>query len=165
MLRISWPGLVGIATFTLAGALSTTVPVQANPGPKPLLAISKPTTGMPNLKNGIYLYGESSRPGQLRQTYMVFEVNNNGITGAVYMPHSSYDCFQGTVQAGTINALMLDSFEASSYPVTVNLGELHPLQASAADQTLLKSCQASLAPQFQAATEPNLAQAIPHLQP
>lgn len=165
MLRTSWPGWVGIAFFTLAGVLSSTVPIQAHPSPNSLLAISQPNARLLNLKNGIYLYGESPRPGQLRQTYMVFEVKNNGVTGAVYMPFSSYDCFHGTVQAGTLNALMLESYPEESYPVTVDLVDLYPLQVGAREQTLLQSCQASLPSQFQAEGDTNLAQGTPPLQP
>ena len=51
------------------------------------------------LKDGVYLYGESSQPEQIGQSYMVFEVKQGQVTGAFYMPRSSFDCFTGVPEA------------------------------------------------------------------
>ncbi len=154
MLRIS-PATIGTVTVLgLVSSLGLTMPVQANPATNSLVAVSNPTL---SLGNGTYLYGQSARPNQLQQTYMVFEVKNNRVVGAVFMPNSSYDCFQGTLTDGTLNATVLESYEGASYPATVALSSLYALpKVEAKDQALLTSCHAEAAQQFQANLQPRI---------
>ncbi len=49
--------------------------------------------------DGVYLYGQSPKPGQLGQGYIVFEKRQNQIIGALYMPSSEYSCFNGTLNS------------------------------------------------------------------
>ncbi|MCP6760906.1 MAG: hypothetical protein NHB32_19660 [Fischerella sp. CENA71] len=50
-------------------------------------------------QDGVYLYGQSPKPGQLGQGYIVFEKRQNKIIGALYMPSSEYSCFNGTLNS------------------------------------------------------------------
>ena len=49
------------------------------------------------VKDGIYLYGQSPKPNQLGQGYIIFQKQQNKVTGALYMPQSEFNCFQGTI--------------------------------------------------------------------
>lgn len=57
------------------------------------------TTSVKQLSDGVYLYGQSSKPEEIGQEYMVFEVRDGRVIGAFYMPHSEFNCFQGTLDA------------------------------------------------------------------
>ena len=74
------------------------------------------------LTDGVYLYGESSQPEQIGQSYMVFEVNQGQVTGAFYMPRSSFDCFTGVPQGNHLSLKIIDSYtqETHSYQIGLN---------------------------------------------
>lgn len=52
--------------------------------------------------DGIYLYGQSPKPQQLGQEYMVFEVRQGKVRGAFYLPSSEFSCFYGSMQSGKL---------------------------------------------------------------
>ncbi len=146
-----------IGTVTVSGLVSGVVspmPVYANSAPNTLVAVSPQAS---SLGNGTYLYGQSARPNQVRQTYMVFEVKNNRVVGAVFMPNSSYDCFHGSLDGDTLNAMVLEPYEGSSYPATVELNALYALpNVESNAKALLTSCRAETANQFQATVAPRV---------
>lgn len=77
------------------------------------------TTGsVKQISDGIYLYGQSSQPEQIGQEYIVFEVRGGRTIGALYMPQSEFNCFQGTLQAQQLNVTLAqpDSEIAQSGP-------------------------------------------------
>lgn len=47
------------------------------------------------LGDGIYFYGAASQPDMIGAAYLVFEAQNSQVVGAIFMPYSSFDCFQG----------------------------------------------------------------------
>lgn len=73
------------------------------------------------LPDGDYLYGQAPKAGQLGATYLVFEVNQGNVTGAFYMPRSSFDCVHGTVQTQKLALTVVNSYEQASYPYAVAL--------------------------------------------
>lgn len=73
------------------------------------------------LVDGIYLYGQAQERDQLGATYLVFEVSAEQVVGAFYMPHSSFDCFQGTFQNNQLALQVVDSYEQVSYPFAIAL--------------------------------------------
>lgn len=81
-------------------------------------ANSESSASMPN---GVYLYGQSAQPDEIGSAYMVFEVNGDRIVGAFYMPHSSFDCFHGELQANQLALNITDSYEQDTYPYSVAL--------------------------------------------
>lgn len=134
--------------------------------------LSAPKGKLPE-KDGIYLYGQSPKPQQIGQEYMVFEMRGGKVTGAFYLPHSEFSCFSGTLHSGNL-ALMVangpdsnayeDSVAAqnsqrvatasntqieidynqSAYPYSVALQNYHQIAAvSSNDQQLLKTCKNS----------------------
>ncbi|MBD2078953.1 hypothetical protein [Leptolyngbya sp. FACHB-17] len=50
------------------------------------------------LPNGIYLYGNSPKPNQVAQNYIVLERHNGKVVGAFYSPQSEFTCFTGDIE-------------------------------------------------------------------
>lgn len=73
------------------------------------------------LSDGVYLYGQSAEPDQLGSAYLVFEVQQNQVTGAFYMPHSSFDCFQGEFAGDRLALNIVDSYEQTVHPYSIAL--------------------------------------------
>jgi hypothetical protein len=115
-----------------------------------------------SIPNGTYLYGQAPKAEQLGATYLVFEVNKGNVTGAFYMPRSSFDCVHGTVQSQQLALTVVNSYEQASYPYAVarqsggtsastqpnvapiSLEGYYPIkQLSAGDRRLLSTCKAS----------------------
>ena len=63
------------------------------------------------LSDGIHLYGQSSVPEQVGQEYMVFEVRQDRMLGAVYMPRSEFYCFYGSVNTEHVNLSIVDHYD------------------------------------------------------
>ncbi|MBD2075216.1 hypothetical protein H6F86_15190 [Phormidium sp. FACHB-592] len=129
--------------------------------PANVVAVSHAATN--SMSNGTYLYGQAPKAGQLGATYLVFEVNKGNVTGAFYMPRSSFDCVHGTLQAQQLALTVVNSYEQASYPYAValqssgtsasltqpnvtpiSLKGYYPIkQLSAGDRRLLSTCKAS----------------------
>lgn len=114
-------------------------------------------------KNGIYLYGQSPKPNQIGQGYVVFQKQQGKLVGALYMPNSEFSCFQGTIDksgelamtvtgtpdlgtspelatASTIPRLADD--EPMSYAYSLALQDYHPINTiSANDRRILQMCR------------------------
>jgi len=73
------------------------------------------------IPDGIYLYGQSPESFQIGSEYIVFEVNQDEIVGAVYAPHSSFDCFTGEVGNRQLNLSIVDSYDQTVHPYAVAL--------------------------------------------
>lgn len=74
-----------------------------------------------SLADGIYLYGQSADRDQIGAAYMVFQVEQGQVEGAFYMPHSSFDCFYGRVQADHLDLTVINSYEQTRYPYAIAL--------------------------------------------
>ena len=96
------------------------------------------------LSNGIYLYGESSIPEQIGNSYLVFEIRNDKVVGALYLPYSSFSCFYGTPKPDLLDVTVADSYDNSTYPYSINLKNYYPLtKPSENDLRILNICQNS----------------------
>ncbi|MDZ7993897.1 MAG: hypothetical protein RM022_011115 [Nostoc sp. EfeVER01] len=117
------------------------------------------------VKDGIYLYGQSPKPNQLGQGYIIFQKQQNKVTGALYMPQSEFNCFQGTInpsgelamtvnsssneansnqsnQVATSNRLpKVGEDESNSYAYSLALQDFYQLNSIAAsDRRTLQMC-------------------------
>jgi hypothetical protein len=112
-----------------------------------------------NLADGIYLFGQSPKPETLGQEYLIFQVKQGKMAGAVFLPMSEFSCFTGTIAPGQINLSIRDPYEnqvyrhsialqplapvASGRPVRQNIGleGYYPIeQISASDRQILQTC-------------------------
>ncbi|MGF1937851.1 MAG: hypothetical protein RM347_026290 [Nostoc sp. ChiQUE02] len=93
---------------------TTTALVPADQGATKSVGVL-PKANFP-VKDGIYLYGQSPKPNQLGQGYIIFQKQQAKVTGALYMPQSELNCFQGTINPSGELAMTVNpsSNEASS---------------------------------------------------
>jgi hypothetical protein len=106
---------------------------HANPAPGPALQ---------SLREGIYLYGESPQPSMLQKEYFVFEVRQSKVVGAFYLPRSAFYCFYGNVELTQLNLTVVDSFDRTTSPYSVNLQHYYPISAvSDNDRRILDICK------------------------
>ncbi|MBW4681604.1 MAG: hypothetical protein KME19_16025 [Microcoleus vaginatus WJT46-NPBG5] len=93
------------------------------------------------LADGVYLFGEDPKPEQVGKAYMVFEVRRGRLIGAFYMPSSSFDCVFGSAQSQRLDVTIVNSYERTTYPYSVPLRNLHPIDSfSANDRRILSTC-------------------------
>ncbi|MBD2522999.1 hypothetical protein [Nostoc sp. FACHB-133] len=131
---------------------------------------TKGTEGLPKVnfpvKDGVYLYGQSPKSNQLGQGYIIFQKQQDKITGALYMPQSEFNCFQGTLNksgelAMTVNSSSNEAStprsnqvaansklpkvsedEFSSYPYSVALQDFYQLNSiTPSDRRTLQMCK------------------------
>lgn len=106
------------------------------PRPNPVPDASK------SLPDGIYLYGESSKPEELRKEYFVFEVLRGKVVGAFYLPRSAFYCFYGNLESTQLNLTVVDSFDRTTSPYSVSLEKYYPISAvSDNDRRILGICK------------------------
>lgn len=112
--------------------------------------------------DGVYLYGQQPVANQLETAYFVFEAQEGAVTGAFYMPSSSFDCAQGQIRADHMALTVTDSYsqEVSNYALDLDssnaqvastgsvivsppsISGFHQLPVSNRDRSLLATCQA-----------------------
>ena len=83
-------------------------------------AIAQTAISETSFPDGIYLYGQSPQPEQIRQEYIVFQVQQGQIVGAVYLPHSEFNCFQGKLDATQLSMTMINAEELSNNKLEVD---------------------------------------------
>lgn len=160
--------LLSASLFTIVPA-AISAPViktaRANaPLPRPIASQSQRPLATPlgtRIANGIYLYGEAAQANQLGSAYLVFEVRNSQLKGAVYWPGSSFECLSGQVQADrlalnlpatpnqaatTRNIALIPSGPVASNAkptIPIGLEGMHPIAPlTENDRRILKTCQA-----------------------
>ncbi|MDM7325582.1 MAG: hypothetical protein P3X23_000485 [Thermosynechococcus sp. Uc] len=114
------------------------------------LAIAQPLLARQNqfpLANGLYLFGESPQPQQVGHSYIVFEVKDRNVYGALYLPNSSFDCFRGTVGDRQLQVTVFPTYEEETYPAEIDLFSFYHLRhLSAGDRAILAACKAAPLP-------------------
>ncbi|MEO1590287.1 MAG: hypothetical protein AAFU71_03230 [Cyanobacteria bacterium J06632_22] len=156
-----------VAGVVLTGSLGIAQPAQADPGTdisssavatpvQPLLAEAPVLPA-----DGFYLFGEQPVADQLATAYFVFELQAGLVTGAFYMPHSSFDCVQGQMGSTELALTITDSYSQEQYAYALALtqdtliastGEVSAFslsgfqqleQLSENDHRLIETCQAA----------------------
>lgn len=105
--------LVGFTTVILPAHSSETLNTQSE---------SVRSTVQPrSLSDGTYLYGQVAKADQIGQTYLVLQVRDRIVKGAIYEPFSSFDCLQGKVQANRLALTITNSYEQTQSPYAITL--------------------------------------------
>jgi hypothetical protein len=113
--------------------------------------------------DGIYLYGQSPQTNQLGQEYMIFEMQQGKVTGALYLPQSEFSCFEGSLKSDRLsvtvaadanseadaaqvaavgNSQIEDDYSQISSPYAVGLQNYYQLQnITDNDRRILTACQ------------------------
>ena len=101
-----------------------------------------PDTASTGLADGIYLYGQSSKPDEIKQEYLVLEMRQSKVVGAFYLPRSAFYCFYGTSDQTQLNLTVVDSYDGSRSPYSVNLQQYYPISTiSDNDRRILGICK------------------------
>jgi hypothetical protein len=101
-----------------------------------------PDTASTGLADGIYLYGQSSKPDEIKQEYFVFEIRQSKVVGAFYLPRSAFYCFYGTSDRTQLNLIVVDSYDGSRSPYSVNLQQYYRISAvTDNDRRILGICK------------------------
>lgn len=127
--RHASPRYVGLLTGAIAslvlglGSTSTAAYGNETSTAQPGNSVVKPVNATQRrvLPNGVYLYGQSTKANQYGSAYMVFRVNDRQVSGAFYMPASSFDCFYGELQTNQLALNVVDSYDQTSHPYAVAL--------------------------------------------
>jgi hypothetical protein len=169
-LRQSSKALVGTFLGLSFAWVSLPHSAQAQPiAPLQNLTSQVPSAERSNLSlpDGVHLYGQSPQPETIGSAYVVFEIEQNRVVGAFYMPYSSFDCFHGEVQGEQLALNVVNSYERTVHPYSlaldastsvastadssapVGLEGYHAIaDVSENDQRMLEVCQADLQPQL-----------------
>ncbi len=147
---------------------------QSNKKPKLIALVDQPQKSVTKSQvapisipkqDGVYLYGQSPKPNQVGQGYIVFEQHNGKAVGALYMPNSEFSCFNGTLNPNGELAMTVksgageqgnndvaennklpsfNSDEPNTYAYSVTLQNYHQLtKVSSSDRQILQSCKAN----------------------
>ncbi|MBD2464395.1 hypothetical protein H6G89_25650 [Oscillatoria sp. FACHB-1407] len=111
---------VAIGLMGVAAPHSATYAIEA-PTTANHVATQVAQASAQTLADGVYLYGQATEPEQIGSAYMVFEVNQNQVVGAFYMPYSSFDCFRGEFQSDRLALNVVDSYEQTVNPYSIAL--------------------------------------------
>lgn len=132
-LSIAFPARRSQDSDIKSGVLSS----QSPPNPPP-------DTASTGLADGIYLYGQSRNPDEIKQEYFVFEMRQSKVVGAFYLPRSAFYCFYGTSDRTQLNLIVVDSYDGSRSPYSVNLQQYYPISTiSENDRRILGICKES----------------------
>ena len=130
-------------------------------------AVPLPRAFGSQLEEGIHFFGEADAPNQLGSTYIVFEVKDAEVLGAVYAPNSAYSCFEGRFSGNQLALRIDDPYgdevylheialeqqataiaageELASVQMEMGLAGMTALgEIRAEEQSLLASCKAEL---------------------
>ncbi|WP_341730782.1 hypothetical protein [Microcoleus sp. EPA2] len=103
---------------------------------------STPDAASIDATQSIYLYGQSPEPEQIKQEYFVFEVRQGKVVGAFYLPRSAFYCFYGSMEVNQLNLTVVDTYDGSRSPYSVNLQQYHHLSTvSDNDRRILGICK------------------------
>jgi len=160
---INWRHVLG----GVISSLLICTAVQASPLPPVESASDLPTAPIAAdaIANGVYFYGSAAEPDTLGAAYMVFAAQNSNLVGAMFMPQSSFDCFQGEIEGQQLAMQITNSYTQEVYgyaialvandapiavandtPVTFELDGFHNLGAPReSEMANLATCQANFA--------------------
>lgn len=116
----SWRYLLG----SIVGSLLVCSAVNANPLPATDLPANLPTTTVntaSTVNDGVYLYGSVPEPDSLGAAYIVFSVRDTHLIGALFMPQSSFDCFQGQRIGNELAMQITNSYTQEVYGYEIAL--------------------------------------------
>jgi hypothetical protein len=117
-------GLVTISLSPVRASQATHSQQQENPN---LSSMSFAQSETSPIADGTYLYGQSPVADEIGQEYVVFQVQQNRVVGAVYLPHSEFSCFSGTIDAQQMNLSVLDPYDSSVYSYAIALQDSSPV--------------------------------------
>jgi len=130
------PLLLGFVTISAAvGIFASAAPGRTSDGQPQVeaVAVEAPVAAAgqrPSLADGTYTYGQVSKPGMLGREYLVFQVEGDRAVGAIYLPRSEFNCFDGRVGARQLSLSIADDYSNESFPLAIALVPGSPLASN-----------------------------------
>lgn len=124
---------VGFATISASPIVASSVkpvkPVDSSPTVATAKIPGAERSGaatQKQLRDGTYLFGQTSKPNQIGQEYVVFEARGGKVRGALYMPSSEFSCFYGTAKNNQMDLVVVDPYDqsTSSYAIALQRNSL-----------------------------------------
>ncbi len=119
--------IAATASLAIGAAVLASLPIQAQT-PSNNSAASPKVTALPD---GVYLYGQSTKPDELGKGYFVFEAKAGKVMGALYMPSSSFDCAQGTFNRDELALTVTNSYDGTPNPFEIALDRTSTVASTA----------------------------------
>lgn len=159
--RLLLGGLLGTLLLSAAAHANSVNIAQSSPNASPeVMDLVRP------IEDGVYFYGSAPQPDEIGNAYLVFEAQDSNIVGAIFMPHSSFDCFKGQVSGNELALQIRNSYTQEMYDyaialvstsdpiasvgtpeVPLQLDGFHDLGAPRdAEATILATCQSNMLP-------------------
>ncbi len=107
---------IGNSTISLSSARAAAAPI-----PSSASSAARVAQSASKLADGIYLFGETKQPNQLGQSYFVFEVTQEKVLGALYMPQSSFDCAHGSFKYQQLALKVQDAYDSKASDYAIGL--------------------------------------------
>ena len=108
----------------------TTSTAIAQPEEVSMANIAQVPVSTAKIADGVYLYGQSSEPGEMGKEYIVFESRQGKVVGAMYLPNSEYTCFYGTLDSKQMNLTVVNPYDQSAF--SHKIARTQPTQLAAA---------------------------------
>jgi hypothetical protein len=110
---------IGLATSSLTPTWASVKKTTDNTSKATVVAKltasdSPVVTAKKQLRDGIYVFGQTSQPEEIGKEYLVFEARDSQVIGGFYMPASEYSCFRGTIKEDQIDLTFVDPQDGST---------------------------------------------------
>lgn len=100
------------------------------------VAIAQTPTSTFSIPDGVYLYGQSSEPEQIGTEYIVFEARQGKLLGALYLPHSEFSCFSGTLDSTQMNLTVVNPYDQTALSHTIARAQPQSIAAAGSQPNL-----------------------------
>ncbi|MEM6835885.1 MAG: hypothetical protein AAF609_03435 [Cyanobacteria bacterium P01_C01_bin.120] len=107
-----------------ASSLLWTTTVQATPNLVDSAiadATTSTVTSDSSIEDGLYFYGAVAEPDVPGAAYLVFQAQDTKLIGALFMPQSSFDCFQGQLTDRELALQITNSYTQEVYGYEIAL--------------------------------------------
>lgn len=126
--------LAAIADFSVFNSSMVAAATESSlkapiPAVSPSTVVAQASKPFP-FKDGTYLYGQSPKPEQIGQEYLVFKVESGHVKGAFYLPRSEYSCFSGKLTATSLSLLVSDPYDNTVSPYAIALNPSDPIASN-----------------------------------
>lgn len=120
---------LGVVSINSLPTLASTEEVSpASVSTSETVHLAEATT--PTLSDGVYLYGQSPKPEQIGQEYLVFKITRGRVIGAFYLPQSEFSCFYGTINSRQMNLSVVGPYDNSVSAYAIALDKVSPVAST-----------------------------------
>ncbi|MEO1095349.1 MAG: hypothetical protein AAFX01_10670 [Cyanobacteria bacterium J06638_28] len=109
----------GVLAALLIGASTHASPLQL--ADRPLAEAAGDALVPTAVEERVYLYGEASELDVIGTSYLIFTAYGEEVRGAIFMPYSSFDCFEGQLTGEALALDITNSYTQERYTYAIAL--------------------------------------------